>query len=179
MTKVVTGYSSGSKFFHWIIALIVILMLAGSFFLDDLADAMKPFAYMMHKSFGLTVLVLMLLRLFWILYTGRPSLPDTVPLWQKIMARTVQYSLYVFVILMPIVGWMMSVAADRTPVYFGLFPVPLPWIEPNKELASFLAECHTTIAWIIIGLLVLHVAGAFKHYFINKDGVVQRMLPGK
>lgn len=179
MAKMVTQYSSGSKFFHWLIALIVVLMLAGSFFLDDLPDNIKPFAYMMHKSFGLTVLALMLMRLLWIAHTGKPPLPDTVPRWQKIAARTVQSLLYVFVILMPIVGWMMSMAADRTPVWFNLVVMPFPWILPNKEWASFLAQCHTTIAWIIIGLLVLHVSGAFKHYFIDKDGVVQRMLPGK
>lgn len=178
MQEVVSRYSTGSKFFHWLIAIIVILMLSGSFFLDDLPDQTKPFAFMMHKSFGLTVLALMIMRLAWIVHKGRPSLPDTVPLWQKFMARLVQYSLYVFVILMPMVGWMMSVAANRTPVYFNLFPVPLPWVSPNKEMASFLVQCHKTIAWIIIGLLVLHVAGAFKHYFIDKDRVVQRMLPG-
>lgn len=174
--KMVTSYSKGSKFFHWIIALIVILMLAGSFFLDDLPDSIKGTAFMLHKSFGLTVLALMLLRIIWIVQKGKPALPVTVPAWQRAMSRLVQYSLYFFVIVMPLSGWIMSTAAGRSPVLFDLVQLPLPGIAEDKALAKLMAEWHETIAFIIIGLLVLHIAGAAKHYFIDKDKVVQQML---
>lgn len=181
MSKVqsVLAYSSGSKWLHWIVALILILMLAGSFFLDDVPKSVQSTAYMLHKSFGLTVLALMILRLIWIIRTGKPPLPATVPAWQRVAAHAVQYALYFFVILMPLVGWVMSVAAGRPPVFFGLLTLPLPGIDVNKGLAHILEECHEVIAWIIIALLVLHVAGAFKHYVIDKDGVAQRMWPGR
>ncbi len=172
-------YSSGSKFFHWTIALIVIGMLSASFFLEDLPKQYAGFAYMIHKSLGLTVLFLMFLRVFWIIKTGKPSLPPTVPRWQVFLARIIQYNLYFFVFLMPICGWIMSVAAGRTPSFFGLFPLPLPGLAPNEFLAEFMGWAHLVIAWIIISLVFLHVAGAVKHYFIDKDGVVQKMLPGK
>lgn len=73
----------------------------------------------------------------------------------------------------------MSVAADRIPNYFGLFKAPLPWIEPNKSLAKLMAESHEIIAWILIAFITLHVLGALKHHFIDKDNVLKRMLPGK
>ena len=72
----------------------------------------------------------------------------------------------------------MSVAAGYTPSFFNLFSVPLP-IEKNKALAGLMNTSHLIIAWILIGLIVLHVAGALKHYFINKDQVLQTMLPSK
>ncbi|GGI77019.1 cytochrome b [Legionella impletisoli] len=169
-------YSSGSKFFHWLIAIMVTFMLCFGFFLDDLPKAIQPFAYMMHKSFGLTVLMLMVLRVIWIVKSGKPSLPNTVPFWEKAFSRIVQYSFYVLLFAMPLSGWIMSAAADKTPVFFGLFKAPLP-IAPNQALAKFMNQSHGVIAWVLIGLLVLHVAGAVKHYFWDKDRVLQSMLP--
>jgi cytochrome b561 len=171
----VERYSTGSKIIHWTVALIMILMLSLSFFLDDVSKPNQPMAYMIHKSFGLLVLTLMILRLIWISYRGKPNLPLTVPHWQRVLARGVQYSLYFFVIIMPITGWIMSVAANHPPVFFGLFTLPLP-IAPNEDLAGIMANAHEVIAWIIISLLVLHIVGALKHYFVNKDQVLQSML---
>jgi cytochrome b561 len=152
-------------------------MLSGSFFLGNLPEQYQPSAYMMHKSFGLTLLFLVLARFFWIQYAGKPALPKTVPMWQKILSRTVHYSLYLLLICMPLCGWVMSVAGNRVPSYFGLFQMPLP-IKANKALSEFMDQSHKTIAWILIALIVLHIAGAIKHHFIDKDNVLKRMLPG-
>lgn len=176
--KLVSSYSPGSKILHWVIALIVITMLTGSFFIESLPKEYIGSAFMWHKSFGITVLFLMLLRLVWIVIKGKPALPVTVPAWERIFSHIVHYALYFFVILMPICGWIMSMAGDRIPNFFGLIKLPLPWISPNKELAELMAQAHNTIAWIIIALLILHIAGALKHHFINKDKVLRRMLPG-
>ena len=169
-------YSPASKLFHWLVALIVLTMLSVSFFLDVLPGTIKPTAILIHKSFGLTVLLLMVLRTLWILHSGKPALPATVAPWERALSHVVQYSLYLFLFLMPICGWVMSVAANKTPVYFGLFQVPLPFIAPSKPLAQWMFSAHRTIAFIIIALLCLHVAGALKHYFIDRDKVLQRML---
>lgn len=176
MKAVVLEYSKGSKFFHWLIAITLIGMLAGSFFLEDLPESYISTAFMFHKSIGITILCLMLIRLFWIMYSGRPELPPSTPLWEVFLSKFVQYSLYVFVIIQPLVGWIMSVAADRIPSYFGLFALPFPGISPNKDLAKVLNITHTRVAWIIIFLVVLHIAGALKHHFINKDAVLRRMM---
>ena len=172
----VATYSPGTKVFHWLIAIIVITMLSVSFFLGDFPEKYQPSAYMIHKSFGLTVLFLVIARFFWVQYSGKPDLPVKMPKWEKILSHFVQYSFYVFLIIMPICGWVMSVAAQRVPTYFGLFRMPLP-IDANKSLSEFMEQSHTTIAWILIVLIVLHVAGAIKHHFIDKDNVLKRMLP--
>ena len=172
-----TQYSSGSKLLHWLIAVIVIVMLSGSFFLEDLPETIKSTAIMLHKSFGLTILGLMVLRLVWIIRSGKPALPSAVPRWERYLSHAIQHSLYLLLFLMPVCGWIMSVAAAHTPTYFGLFEVPFPGIVANKALSNWMFSAHETIAWIIIGLLVLHVAGALKHLFIDKDNVFQKMWP--
>lgn len=173
----VSSYSTGSKIFHWLIAFIVMGMLAGSFFLEDVSKQYQSLAYMLHKSLGLTILFLMIVRFLWIQYHGKPAMPVTVPTWQKVVSIIVQYNLYVFLIVMAMCGWIMSVAAERVPSYFGLFNMSLP-IQPSKTLAKLMNQSHKTIAWVLIVLVVLHIAGAIKHHFIDKDNVLKRMLPG-
>ena len=173
---VVDTYSKGSKWLHWIVAIIVMSMLLFSFFLDDVPEQYQSTAYMIHKSIGLTILLLMCVRLFWINHTGKPELPFSVPRWERLLARVVQAALYVFLFAQPLIGWVMSVSAGRTPVFFGLFQVPLLGIPVNKYLSDTMAEAHEIIAWILIALIALHVAGALKHYFINKDRLLHRML---
>ncbi len=172
-------YSSGSKFLHWLIALIVIIMPCLSFFIGDLPEKYVGIAFTLHKSFGICVLVLMLIRIIWISYTGKPSLPATVAVWERLFSRFVQYSLYIFVILMPLSGWIMSTASKYDFNFFTLFQLPMPGIERDQHIAELMQQVHNKIAWIIIVLLTLHIAGAFKHYFIDKDEVMGRMLPEK
>lgn len=172
----VTRYSALSKGLHWLIALMVILMLSVSFFLDDVPSQYTSLAYTLHKSLGLSVLGLMLIRIVCIIYYGRPSLPKSVPGWIQWLSRFVQYSFYVLLLVMPLSGWIMSMAGNRIPSYFGLFPLPLPGISPNPWLENWMDQSHKVIAWILIALICLHIAGAIKHYFIDKDGVVNKMF---
>lgn len=150
-------------------------MLAGSFFLENLPKQYIGSAFMLHKSFGITVFFLMICRLIWIAYTGKPPLPASLPRWQRLLSHWVQYALYLFVILMPLSGWIMSTAANKSPYFFTLLQLPFPGISPNEHLASLMKEVHNTLAWIIIVLLVLHIAGAIKHQFIDKDNLMRRM----
>ena len=175
----VIKYSSLSKLFHWIIAFVVIMMLIVGFLLDDIPDQFKGTAYMLHKSTGITLLFLMFIRFIWIHYTGKPALPSSMKPWEKFLSRIVQYGFYLLLLIMPLSGWIMSVAADRIPTYFGLFKAPLPWINSNKSLSEFMADSHEIIAWIIIAFMTLHILGALKHHFIDKDNILRRMLPGK
>jgi cytochrome b561 len=174
--KIAGSYSRESKVLHWLIAVIVIMMLSLSFFLDDLPDQYRSTAFMLHKSLGLTVLFLMYVRILTIWLSGKPPLPDSVPLIEKMASRSLHYSFYILLIAMPLSGWIMSVAANRVPTFFGLFRLPLP-IEPNKVLASFMKEAHEIMAWILVGMVILHVLAALKHHFINKNNVLKRMLP--
>ena len=175
MRQHVQTYAVISKVLHWLIALIVIAMLSLSFFLEDLPKAFSTQAYMIHKSFGLTILFLMFVRIISIIYCGRPSLPPTVSRLEKWLSRAVQYSFYGLLILMPLSGWVLSVAKNRIPYYFGLFPMPIPGIGPNELLSQWMDLSHKVIAWLLIALIILHVAGALKHHLINRDNVLRRL----
>ncbi len=152
-------------------------MLCVGFLLDSIPEQYQGTAYMMHKSTGITILFLMILRFIILHATSRPVLPASIKLWERILSRFVQYGFYVLLLLMPMSGWIMSVASQHVPSYFGLFNMPLPWVSPDKTLAKFMNESHTVIAWILIGFIFLHIMGALKHHFIDKDNVLRKMLP--
>lgn len=169
-------YSNNFKLLHWVIALLAIGMLIGSFFLGDLPKAVKGTAFMLHKSTGILILFLMLVRFVWIHVSGKPALPETVPTWQRFASRFVQYCLYLFLILMPLSGWVMAVAANKAPKFYGLFKASLPWVPYDKSLAKLMNQTHEVIAWVLIVLVTIHVLAALKHHLIDKDDVMQRML---
>jgi cytochrome b561 len=175
--KDVQQYSQGFKYLHWLVALLVFGMLGFGFLLSYLPGSMKPTAYMLHKSTGLTLLALMFLRLMWIVCLKKPALPEAMPRWEVFFARFVQYSLYLFLFAMPLSGWLMATASNKIPVYFGWFSVPFPGILPDKALAHWMSEAHYFIAFILLGLIALHTAGALKHRFIDKDDVLNSMMP--
>ena len=172
----VEHYAIGSKILHWLIAVLVILMLSGGFFMEDLDPSLKPLVYMLHKSIGLSILGLMFIRLGWIIHHGKPQLPRSVSRIERILSHAVQHSFYLLLFLMPLSGWILSTAAGRSPVYFGLMMIPFPGIPLNDSLAELMKECHEVIAYILIGLIVLHISGALKHHWIDKDGFLRRMF---
>lgn len=175
-TKGTTSYSTFIKLLHWLIAFAVIIMLCMGFFLGSIPEQYQSTAYMLHKATGISILFLIIIRFIGIQISGRPPLPASVKPWEKYLSRFVQYSFYLLLIIMPLSGWIMSVAAKRIPSFFGLFNMPLPGIEPNKSLADFMANSHEIIAWILIAFIVLHIAGALKHHFIDKDNVLKKMF---
>ena len=168
-------YSFRVQLMHAILACIVLSVLVVGSVLDVLPDSIKGNAYMLHKSFGICIFFLMLLRLYFIFCDGRIALPAKSSSFERILSRTVQYSLYLLLILMPLSGWLMSCASDHIPSFFGLFSVPCPGLGKNHELASLMSNFHYYFAWIIAGLLLLHVTGGLKHYFWDKDNVLQSM----
>lgn len=175
--KDVVEYSKGSKYLHWVIACLVLSMLSLSFFLDDLQTNIKRTGVMVHKSLGLTIFLLMLIRLYWLYHTGRPPLPKSMPRWELLLARGVQYSMYVLLIAMPLSGWIMSTLSDHVPVFWGVFSLPFPGLVPNPDLAQWFFQAHQIIAWLLIGLISLHILGAAKHAFIDRDHILQSMVP--
>ncbi|MDF1683356.1 MAG: cytochrome b [Legionellaceae bacterium] len=175
--KDVLVYSQGFKYLHWLVALLVFGMLGVGFLLGYLPGVIKPTAYMLHKSIGLTLLALMLFRLIWVARFNKPALPEAMPRWECLFARFVQHSLYLVLFAMPLSGWLMATASNKIPVYFGWFSVPFPGILPDEALAHWMSEAHYFIAFILLGLIFLHTAGALKHRFIDKDDVLNSMMP--
>jgi len=170
-------YGAITKLFHWTIALLIIGMLILGHVMGNISD--KPLRgelFGIHKSLGLLILAIMILRLLWRFGNKTPSLPSHLPRWQQRSARANHCLLYIAIILMPITGIVMSTTAGYPPSFFGLFTLAAPIVK-SKALAGLFSDVHITLSWIIVALLSLHILAALKHHFIHRDYVLTRMLP--
>lgn len=172
-----TEYGSVTKFFHWLLFLLIAGMLAVGFIMVEMNDSPGKFRlYFFHKAIGLLILGLMALRLLWTVSNPKPQLPTHVPSLLRWGAIGGHWLLYLLLFAMPLSGWILSCAAGHPPSFFGLFQASLP-IEKNKALASFMGEVHETIAWIIIVVVSFHIIAALIHHYYFKDNVLRRILP--
>ena len=173
------SYTRVAVWLHWIIAALIVAQLIGGVVMHKLPDTVdfKIQAYQLHKSFGLTILALALFRLGWRLTHRAPPLPEGTPSLVRGLARATQVGFYVLMIAVPLAGWLMVSASPYPSSFFFLAPIP---DLPGAGILSgdAWAEAHEYLAFGIIGLLVLHVAGALKHHLVDRDGVLARMVPG-
>lgn len=170
-------FGSVAKILHWLIALLVVGMLVFGFFLESFPDSLKGSMITLHKSVGLGILFLIILRLIWRVANKQPEYPLTVPRWEQICARSVHYVFYLILLLMPLTGWLMSSLGGHKVEFWYLWNWQLPF-SPNRVWANYFFNTHQILAFIIIAILVLHVAAALKHHFIEKNNLLRRMLPG-
>jgi cytochrome b561 len=170
-------WGSAAKFLHWTIAIMVIMMMVGGNVMKDLPNNPdKMWVYSIHKSMGLTILALMLLRLLWRAFDPRPADPPGLGSAARFTSRAVHMMFYVLLIAMPISGWLYNSASNFPLKWFGFFSVPA-LSGPDKDLKHFALETHETLFWIILVVLALHAAAALKHHLIDRDSVLRRMLP--
>lgn len=169
-----------AKAFHWIIALLILANLGLGYWADGLPDSDKGYWFYWHKTIGLSVLWLVALRLLWRLGSLVPPLPPTTPAWQRIAAGSSHLLLYLAMFAMPISGWVMHSASDRTLNLYGLFPVP-DIIGATGKAAESIGETAAIVHYylfITLGVLIgIHVLGALKHALIDGDSVLTRMWP--
>ncbi len=186
MTRAVSSYSRTAIILHWVIALLLIGNFAGGLIMGDLFEstdpAMRQLGFtvaQMHKSFGLTILVLSLLRLGVRLTAGTPPLPDHMTYVERLLSKLTHWGFYAVMILVPLSGWVMVSASPLgfPTVWFGLFEWPHLPIPTSKPVAGGASEAHEIMAFLGAGLFVLHVAGALKHQYFDRDDVLARMLP--
>ena len=172
-----TRWGSVAKTLHWIIALLVIGMLIGGLNMVDMPmSADKFWVYGVHKSIGVTILVLMLLRFAWRGIDPRPRDVAGMSPVVAFAAHTVHRLLYLALIAMPISGWVYNSAANFPLQWFKLVQLPA-LVAPDPELKQLALTVHVGLAYTIMILLALHVAGALKHHFIDRDDTLRRMLP--
>lgn len=180
-------YGRVAMLLHWTIAAAIIGLLAAGTLMVRLepGSSLQFTLYQAHKSLGITVLALGVVRLIWRLTHRPPPLPATLRPWEALLARLTHGGFYVLMLAMPISGWLMiSASAWNFPtVIFGAFTLPhLPvpgTPEERKAIEDALKDVHEILAFGMVGLLVLHVAGALKHQFILRDDTLWRMLPGR
>lgn len=167
-------YGTISKTLHWVVSITIISLLAAGFIMINLDKSpLKWQIYDMHKALGITILAIAVIRIIWRITHVKPPLPENYPKWQRIASAAVHGLLYLITIVMPLSGWVMSMAADHIPSWFGLFKLRLP-IAPSKPLAKIASNSHEIIAWVLIACLILHIGAAIKD-----KRVLNRMLPKK
>lgn len=161
--KFLEDYNQVAKILHWLMALMIITLLAVGFYMHDLPreDALRPTLYMLHKASGMLVLFLVAVRLLWRLTHKPPSLNRYSGLVKK-AATVSHFSLYVLMFAIPLSGFLMSTAGGHPVNFFGLFEFPLLF-DKNKNLGEIFSELHEIFAFVLIGILLLHVVGAIKH----------------
>lgn len=169
-------YSLGAIILHWLIAALLAFQLSAGFGLEHLG--MRGFAlYQLHKSVGMLVLALTVLRILWRLFAARP--PALEKGWQGTLAGLVHAGLYLFMLGAPLTGWLL-VSTDGVLVPTLLFStIPLPHLPAPHTLNAPAHAAHAALGWIGIALFTLHVAGALRHQWQLRDPVLQRMSLGR
>jgi len=169
-------YSLPIRILHWIIALLIIGLITVGLIMSDLPkDAPnRPLLYSVHKSFGVTVLFLAVLRFALRLRLGGPPLPLAIPAMERILAQLGHYAFYGFMIAMPVSGYIMSNSFGLSVKWFG---IELPKLFPtDRETGHLAADFHSLAAYSLIGLILLHVAGVVKHYLKERINLLSRMI---
>lgn len=185
------SYTGGAIVLHWLIALMILGLFASGLWMSDAIhdESQRQLAfttYQIHKSVGLTVLGLTVLRIVWRLLHPVPPLPEGMSGFERFGAHASHMGFYVLMLAMPLSGWaMVSVSPSSVATfYFELFQVPhLPVlaelaIEAKEAAEPLVKNAHAFLAYGAMALLILHVAAALKHHFFNRDAVLARMVPG-
>jgi superoxide oxidase len=171
-------YPALSIFLHWAMLLLITggyacILLRENFPRgSDLREGLKTWHFML----GLTVLLLVVVRIIARFLSAKPPITPQPPAWQMYLSKGVHFALYAFMLAMPLLGWTILSAEGETIPFYGLELFPL--VGPSKALAEQVQEIHETIGTIGYYLIALHAAAALVHHYYFKDDTLRRMLPG-
>jgi cytochrome b561 len=171
-------YTRTAMALHWLLALLIVGNLALGIYMHELPFSMTRLKlYNWHKWAGVVILALSAARLLWRLAHAPPAdLP--MPAWQSRAAHAAHMALYGLFFAVPLAGWAYSSAAGFPIVLFAVLPLP-DFVPVQRELSEVLKQVHATLAMALAAVVVVHVAGAVKHHWIDRDGLLQRMLPAR
>jgi cytochrome b561 len=170
-------YGPTAMIFHWLLAVLIIGTFGFGLYMHDLPfSPMRIKQFNWHKWAGISILMLSALRLLWRLYRRPPALPHNMPGWQKRVSGLTHGLLYMLFFAVPLAGWAYSSAAGFPVMLFGVLPLP-DWVPVDKALAENLKLVHKVLAFSLAALVLLHIAAAAKHHFLDRDGLLSRMLP--
>jgi len=171
----VARYSTPAIVLHWLVALLIFAAFPLGVYMHELPlspGKLKLYSY--HKWIGITVLLLVAIRLSWRLTHTPPPLPESVAAWQRRASAAVHGLLYLLMIVIPLSGWMMSSAKGFPVVWFGVLPLP-DLVGKDKALGELLAGVHQALNFSLLTLVILHVGAALQHHFIERQPFLQRM----
>jgi cytochrome b561 len=173
-----TRYTTVAVTLHWLIAILVMTQLTLGWTMIEIPRepvGVRAYWFNLHKSIGITIALLAIVRLLWRWSHPAPPLPASVPLWQRRAAAVSHALLYVCLIGMPLIGFLGSTFSGYPIKYFG---ITLPeWGYKSDELKSLFSAVHLALAWIFMTLIAVHVSAAVKHVLVDRDRVFWRMWP--
>ncbi len=171
------SYNAAAKLLHWLIAGGIVVQFVLAKLAENADEDGAKFRELVllanHKSVGITILALMILRLAWRLYRPPPA-PVAMPRWQRTASAISHWSFYALLIVMPLSGWLMSSASNISVSWFNLFQLP-DFVAPDEGLEELFEEIHETLAKVLFALALIHVLAVAKHTFVDRDGVLRRM----
>lgn len=172
-------YSFVARLLHALLGMALVGVFALGLYMADLPFSLDRLKlYNWHKWAGFSIFTLSFLRLVWRLTHRPPALPKAIkqamPRWQHLASEATHVGLYVMFFAVPLAGWAYSSAAGFPLVPFGLFQLP-DFVPVSEGLADFLKTVHKYAAFSLAALVGLHVAGALKHQFFDRDGLLSRM----
>ena len=173
-------YGSYTKTLHWLMAALIVAMVIIGLYMSDLGkeDPIRRQLYDLHKSLGVLAMLLIAVRLIWLRLSPPPALPAVFTENETRLVSLVKAALYLLMIIIPVSGYLMSIAGGHSVSFFSLFDLP-SIMEKNKGAHEFFENLHSFMADVIIGAVLLHVAGAVKHRIQDKNGesdILNRML---
>ena len=171
-------YHPISKLLHWVVGLYIVGMLVMGLLMEDVGEFFGTNFIGIHKSLGAILLGLVVLRVLWWLGQTKPALVKTLPAWVAPYINLGHNVLYGFMAVLPFSGWLMSNAAGYPVSVFGWFTLPT-LVEKNLAVREAMGEVHEYAAWVLIVMLVAHVAAAVYHHRVLKDDTLTRMMLGK
>lgn len=163
---------------HWLIVLLILVQGTIGLIMVQLPKTPSVFGiFNLHKSIGLTILALVVLRFAWRLFDGRPPhLP--MPRWQRRTVTVTHGALYVLLFAVPLSGWLFDSSTGLRPLYWwGWLHIPSLTGGPLPHLRDAFATLHATLFWTLIAVTVLHAAAALRHHVVDRDDTLRRMLP--
>lgn len=171
-------YGPTAKAFHWTVVVLLVVQAPLGWIMHGLRRGQPPDTPLtVHVTFGMAILGLIVLRFFWRL--SHPVAPESsLPPWQRVTAEWVHWLLYLVVLLTTLTGWVLDSARGTDIAFVGGAPLPR-LVAQGSALGQAIGRWHATMVWVLIALVALHVLSALVHYFIYRDGVMQRILPGE
>jgi cytochrome b561 len=171
-------YSRVAMWFHWTIAALIIVNLLLGFLRDDVSRETAASMMYYHKATGLTILGLSLARLAWRLTHRPPRFDPVLARWEVTLARIAHWLFYLFMILLPVTGWLVVSSGRGLPTdLFGLFAIPALPVSRSEDAHELWEEAHELLAWGMMALIALHVLGAAKHHLQGHRHLIGRMGP--
>ncbi len=185
LTNTATRYGGVAKTLHWLTALGILVMIPLGILANDapyatsaeLAD--KAFLFSIHKTLGITIFFLALIRILWALSQPKPAPLHPERRLESWLAETVHWLLYGSLLLVPLTGWMHHAATSGFAPIWWPFGQSLPFVPKSEGVAEVTAALHIILERVLLVSVVLHVAGALKHHVIDRDSTLRRMLPGR